>query len=64
MACSLGRNFIMSFYRNSSPKMNPNNHKRRKAIAKRIKELRINSGHGSYETFTTDNGLSRKTIGA
>ncbi|NYJ28190.1 helix-turn-helix domain-containing protein [Allomuricauda sp. ARW1Y1] len=40
--------------------MNSQNHKRKKAIAKRIKELRINSGYSSYETFATDNGLSRK----
>lgn len=32
----------------------------RKAIADRIKELRIKSGYTSYETFAIENGLPRK----
>ena len=32
----------------------------RKAIADRIKELRIKSGYTSYEAFAVENGLPRK----
>ncbi|WP_190810351.1 helix-turn-helix domain-containing protein [Flagellimonas sp. S3867] len=34
--------------------------KERKAIADRIKELRIRSGYTSYEAFAVENGLPRK----
>jgi transcriptional regulator with XRE-family HTH domain len=37
-----------------------NNTARRKAIAQRIKMLRIQAGYTSHETFATDNGLSRR----
>ncbi len=30
------------------------------AIAKRIKELRVEAGYTSYEKFAVDNGLERK----
>nr|WP_299387603.1 helix-turn-helix transcriptional regulator [Allomuricauda sp.] len=32
----------------------------RKAIAHRVKELRIKHGYTSYETFAIENGLPRK----
>ncbi|WP_103069169.1 helix-turn-helix domain-containing protein [Aquimarina sediminis] len=31
-----------------------------KLIGERVKELRINSGYTSYETFAVDKGLDRK----
>jgi transcriptional regulator with XRE-family HTH domain len=34
--------------------------KKRKSIGERIKELRIQSGYTSYETFAVDNGFSRR----
>ena len=39
---------------------NDTNSERRKAIANRIKALRVQAGYTSYETFATDNGLSRR----
>ncbi len=40
--------------------MEEKNKKRSKAIAARIKELRIGAGYTSYETFATDHGMPRK----
>ncbi len=40
--------------------MNEDNKKQKKDIAKRIKELRMQSGYSSYETFANDNDLPRK----
>lgn len=37
-----------------------NNIARRNAIAQRIKELRVQAGYSSHETFATDKGLSRR----
>ena len=34
--------------------------KERELIANRVKELRIQSGYTSYETFAVENGLPRK----
>ncbi|WP_136467743.1 helix-turn-helix domain-containing protein [Flagellimonas onchidii] len=34
--------------------------KERELIANRVKELRIQSGYTSYETFAIENGLPRK----
>lgn len=40
------------------------NVERRKRIAKRIKELRLQANYTSHETFATDNGLSRRNYWA
>ena len=45
---------------NFPPMQKANYIEERKAIADRIKELRIKSGYPSYEAFAVENGLPRK----
>jgi transcriptional regulator with XRE-family HTH domain len=35
----------------------------RKKIGKKLRELRIKAGYGSYESFAYDKGLTRQTVG-
>lgn len=48
----------------SESKMSERQKIKRKAIGNKIKELRINAGHGSYESFANEHGFSRRNYWA